>query len=103
MLLLQGVVFVSLYLKNSFNLQEPNEAESRICFGISFHSRYLLPGIQKTFYSIQDESDLCNCAKTEIIESTAPSQQRHIRGTIFLEHPVDYLAHDRFVMDDAIK
>ena len=27
--------------------------------------------------------DLCNCLKTEIIESTVPPQQPYIRGTIF--------------------
>ena len=27
--------------------------------------------------------DLCNCAKTEISESTAPPQQQHKRDTIF--------------------
>ena len=32
--------------------------------------------------------DLCNCAETEIIESRAPPQQKHKRGTIFLGHPV---------------
>ena len=39
-LLFQGVVFVSLYPKNSLNLtlKELNEAESRICFGISFQA-----------------------------------------------------------------
>ena len=32
--------------------------------------------------------DLCNCVKTEMIESIAPPQQPHKRGTIFLGHPV---------------
>ena len=49
-LLFQGVVFASFYHKNSLN-----EAESRICFGISF--QVLAPGIQKTFYSIQAEAE----------------------------------------------
>ena len=32
--------------------------------------------------------DLCNCVKIKIIESTAPPQQPHKRGTMFLEHLV---------------
>ena len=30
-----------------------------------------------------------HCVKTEIIDPTAPPQQLHKRGTIFLGHPVD--------------
>ena len=50
-LLFQGVVFVSLYLKNSFNLtlKELNEVESRICFGISFQA--LAPWYPKAKFS----------------------------------------------------
>ena len=33
--------------------------------------------------------DLCNCVRTEIPESTAPSQQQHRQGTIILGHLVD--------------
>ena len=33
------------------------------------------------------KSDLCNCVKTEIIESTAPPQYLHKRGTVFLGTP----------------
>ena len=32
---------------------------------------------------------LCNCIKTEMIESIAPPQQPHKRGTIILGHPVN--------------
>ena len=33
--------------------------------------------------------DLCNCVKSEMINSTAPPQQPHKRGTIILGHPVN--------------
>ena len=33
--------------------------------------------------------ELCSCEKTEMIESAAPPQQPHKRGTIFWGHPVD--------------
>ena len=33
--------------------------------------------------------DLCNCIKTEMVESKAPPQQPHKRGTIFLVQSVD--------------
>ena len=36
--------------------------------------------------------DLCNCVKTEIIESTAPPQWPHLLGTIILGHLVFILS-----------
>ena len=35
---------------------------------------------------------LCNYVKARIVESTAPPQQKHKRGTIFWGHPVDKIA-----------
>ena len=55
-MLFQVVVFVSLYLKNSLNLtlKELNEAESRICFGISFQA--LAPWYPKEFWQYSRRS-----------------------------------------------
>ena len=33
------------------------------------------------------KSGVCNCAKAEIMESTAPPQQRHKRGAVFFGTP----------------
>ena len=33
--------------------------------------------------------EVCNCVKTEVIESRAPSQQKHKRGTVLLGQPVE--------------
>ena len=41
--------------------------------------------------------DVCNCVKTESIESTAPPQQAHKQGTAFLGHPVLIITHSRLV------
>ena len=40
--------------------------------------------------------DLCNCVKTEIIESAVPPQQPHIRSTNFLGHITH--SFDRFML-----
>ena len=55
-LLFQGVVFASFYLKNSLNLtlKELNEAESLICFGISF--QVLAPWYPKDFLRYSSRS-----------------------------------------------
>ena len=58
-------------------------------FVLPFLCRKSATTCQIDYYKVSNSKlnpDLCNCAKTEIIESKTLPQQQHKRGTIFGAH-----------------